>query len=129
MISITARLSRIAVALLYLAIFMPAGATEYDLNGLYLGKWTDRGRNIVRNNFRIRITHEGDRITGVTTDNTIRLSGLLVENKVFLEWDHSSGNYGEGVWDVSAGGNRLTGTWDSKGSGEFYGEWDLVRQF
>ena len=106
----------------------PAAATDYDLNGLYQGRYVDQGRMLTRNHFRLRISQQGDRITGVATDNTVRIRGRVVGDSIQVEWDHSSGNYGEGQFEILEQGERIRGTWKSKGSGRFYGTWDLRRQ-
>ena len=103
-------------------------AQEYQLNGLYVGTWTDKGRNRVDRNFSMRISQDGGVITGVTVDKTLKIRGRLVVDIIKLEWDHSSGNYGTGYMKILDGGKRLKGQWDSEGSGRFYGEWDLLRQ-
>lgn len=106
----------------------PANARQYDLNGLYVGTWIDQGRNRVDYKFKLRITHDCDRISGNTIDKTVWIKGRLDADRIELEWDHSSGNYGPGYFDVLDQGRRLKGKWGSEGSGRFYGEWDLIKQ-
>lgn len=119
----------LSIAVIGLSSGFSAKATEgIDLNGTYKGLFFDKGRNIRRNNFRLRIQHNGERISAQATDNTLFITGLIVETKVFVEWDHASGERGEGVWDILEDGNRLKGNWKSHGSARFYGNWDLKRQ-
>lgn len=119
---------------LLLAATLLAGSAELhaadgiDLTGTFKGLFYDKGRNIRRNNLRLRLRQEGDRLFAEATDNTLWIKGLIVETKVFLEWEHASGERGEGQWDILEQGNRIKGTWESMGSGRFYGEWDLRRQ-
>ncbi len=103
-------------------------ADGLDLTGTFKGLFYDKGRNNRRSNFRLRMRQEGDRLYAEATDNTMWITGLIVENKVFVEWEHASGERGEGVWDILEDGNRVRGTWESKGSGRYYGDWDLSRQ-
>lgn len=118
----------LAAPLFLLLVATPIHALDYDLNGLFVGSWTDKGRNRINYKFKLQITHDGDRISGNTVDKTVWIKGRLVENRIDLEWDHSSGEYGAGYLQVLDGGNRVKGRWDSAGSGRFHGEWDLVRQ-
>ncbi|MEM7565118.1 MAG: hypothetical protein AAF353_19060, partial [Pseudomonadota bacterium] len=117
-------------ALLAAVFFYPVKPSDetVDLSGLYKGKYLDKGRNVRRNKFRLKIRHEGERLEAEALDNTLWITGLVVESKVFVEWEHASGNRGKGVWDILEGGSRLKGVWDSEGSGRFYGEWDFTRQ-
>ena len=98
-----------------------------DLTGIYHGRWVDKGRNVSKNNLRMQITQHGDLVRGAALDNTLWVQGSLRGNRVILQWEHASGNYGDGFWDVVDGGRQLVGTWDSKGSGRFYGTWELER--
>ena len=111
-----------------LALDAPAQtAAPIDLTGIYHGRWVDKGRNVSKNNLRMRITQQGDLVRGAALDNTLWVQGSLRGNRVILQWEHASGNYGDGFWDVLDGGRQLVGTWDSKGSGRFYGTWELER--
>ncbi len=114
--------------LIVLLLAAPAGASEIDLNGLYVGTWIDKGRNMVNRRFKLRLKHDGDAISGNTVDKTIWVKGKIVASRIELEWDHSSGEYGKGYFDILDGGKRISGGWDSAGSGRFYGEWDLARE-
>ena len=105
-----------------------AQASEFDLNGLFVGTWTDKGRNRTDRNFKLQLKQDGDRISGNTVDKTIWVKGRVVELRIELEWDHSSGEYGKGYFDILDDGNRLRGSWESAGSGRFDGDWDLQRQ-
>ncbi|MDH3761529.1 MAG: hypothetical protein OEU50_11150 [Gammaproteobacteria bacterium] len=122
------RLLILAAPVLLLFAAAPVHAADYDLNGLYVGTWTDKGRNRTNYQFKMQIAHDGDRISGKTVDKTVKIEGRLIVDIVKLEWDHSSGEYGAGYLRVLEGGRRLKGKWDSEGSGRFYGEWDLLRQ-
>ena len=110
------------------AVAVTQAADGVDLSGTFKGLFVDKGRNVRQANMRLRMRQDGDRLSAEATDNTMWITGLIVENKVFLEWEHASGERGEGVWDILEGGNRVKGTWESKGSGHYYGDWDLRRQ-
>ena len=103
-------------------------ADGIDLTGTYQGHYTDKGRTKRRKDVRLRIQHQGEQLMADATDNTLWLTGLVVENKVFVEWEHASGEHGEGVLDILDAGNRLKGTWKSASSSSFYGHWEFTRQ-
>ncbi len=111
-----------------LAFAAPAQtAAPIDLTGIYHGRWVDKGRNLSKNDLRMRITQHGELVRGAALDNTLWVQGSLRGNRVILQWEHASGNYGDGFWNVLEGGRQLVGTWDSKGSSGFYGTWELER--
>ncbi len=102
-------------------------AAPIDLTGIYHGRWIDKGRNLSQNDLRMQITQHGDLVRGAALDNTLWVQGSLRGDRVILQWEHASGNYGDGFWNVIDGGRQLVGTWDSKGSRRYYGTWELER--
>ncbi len=108
-----------------------AGRTQVDapidLTGIYHGRWIDKGRNITNDRLRMHITQHGELVRGAALDNTLWVQGSLRGDRVILQWEHASGNYGDGFWNVIDGGRQLVGTWDSKGSRRIYGTWELER--
>ena len=105
-----------------------AAADGIDLTGTFEGHYTDKGRLKRRFNVRLRIQHKGEQFKADATNNTIWLTGLVVENKVFVEWEHASGEQGEGVLDILDAGNRLKGNWESASTSSHYGIWEFTRQ-
>ena len=122
-------LAWLALALAGAAVGAPtARAGEpIDLTGIYQGSWIDKGRNLGGNVLRMQITQHGELVRGAALDNTLWVQGSLRGNRVILQWEHASGNYGDGFWDVLDGGRQLVGTWDSKRSSRYYGTWELER--
>ena len=103
-------------------------ADGIDLTGTFEGHYTDKGRLKRRFNVSFRIQHKGEQFKADATDNTMWLTGLVVENKVFVEWEHATGERGEGVLDILDAGNRLKGTWESVSTSSHYGIWEFTRQ-
>ena len=98
-----------------------------DLTGFYKGRWVDKGRNVTNNALRLQITQHGELVRGAALDNTLWVQGSLRGDRVILQWEHASGNYGDGFLNVIDGGRQLVGTWESKGSARFYGIWEFER--
>ena len=107
----------------------PADAADgVDLSGTFDGFYIDKGRTNRRKNLRLRIRHRGEQLQADAADNTMWITGLVVEDRVFVEWEHASGERGEGIWNILDSGNRLEGTWTSAGSSSFFGVWEFTRR-